>query len=106
MLSHSNFRKIGFGGYNMTFPVHIESSDGQFAASLIGEPKVRVVGQTRLQAVDALKLEIEQRIAAGELVALEIDILGITSLAGKYANDVTLRGICDDAYQNRDANRD
>lgn len=79
---------------------------GQFAASLLGEPKVRVVGRTRLQAVDALKLEIEQRIAAGELVALEIETCGVTSLASKYAEDVTLRAICDDGYQNRDVSRE
>jgi len=56
----------------MSFPVLVEDCDGQFAASLVGEPKVRVVGATRSQAIDALKAEIEQRVAQGELVSLEM----------------------------------
>ena len=87
----------------MTFPIVVEPCDGQFAASLIGEPKVRVVGRTRSQALDALKTEIEHRVAIGVLLSLEIDTIGVTDLAGKYQTDPTLRTICSDAYQNRDA---
>lgn len=87
----------------MTFPIVVEPCDGQFAASLLGEPKVRVVGRTRSQALDALKTEIEHRVAIGELLSLEIDTIGVTDLAGKYQTDPTLRTICSDAYQNRDA---
>ena len=49
----------------MTFPVWVEACDGQFAASLVGVPKMRVVGPTRSQALDALKAEIEHRVALG-----------------------------------------
>ena len=66
----------------MTFPVWVEACDGQFAASLVGVPKVRVVGQTRSQALDALKAEIEHRVALGELLSLEIEPIAVTSLAG------------------------
>ncbi len=90
----------------MTFPVLVEACDGQFTASLVGVPNVRVVGPTRSQAVDALKAVIEHRIALGELLSLEIDAIGVSSLAGKYNADPTLRTICDDAYQMRDAERD
>ncbi len=90
----------------MTFPVLVEACDGQFTASLVGAPNVRVVGPTRSQAVDALKAVIEHRIALGELLSLEIDAIGVSSLAGKYNADPTLRTICDDAYQMRDAERD
>lgn len=90
----------------MTFPVLVEAYDGQFTASLVGVPNVRVVGPTRSQAVDALKAVIEHRIALGELLSLEIDAIGVSSLAGKYNADPTLRTICDDAYQMRDAERD
>jgi len=89
----------------MTFPVLIEPSGGQFAASLPGVPNVRVVGPTRSQAIDALKVEIEHRVARGELLSLDIEAIGISSLAGKYEADPTLRAICDDAYQARDAER-
>ena len=89
----------------MTFPVLVEACDGQFTASLVGVPNVRVVGPTRSQAVEALKAVIEHRIALGELLSLEIDAIDVSSLAGKYNADPTLRAICDDAYQMRDAER-
>jgi len=89
----------------MTFPVLIEPCGGQFAASLPGVPNVRVVGPTRSQAIDALKVEIEQRVALGELLSLDIETTGISGLAGKYVADPTLRTICDDAYKARDAER-
>lgn len=54
---------------------------------------------------DALKAVIEQRIATGELLSLEVETTGISSLAGKYEADPTLRAICDEAYQLRDAER-
>jgi predicted RNase H-like HicB family nuclease len=87
----------------MTFPVVVEACDGQFAASLVGVPNVRVVGPTRSQAIDTLKEELEQRVARGELLSLDIQTIGVSSLAGKYEADPTLRTICDEAYQLRDA---
>lgn len=87
----------------MTFSVLIEAADGQFAASLVGVPNVRVVGSTHSQAIEALKAEVEQRIELGELVALEIDTAGISDLAGKYSADLTLRQICEDIYHRRGA---
>jgi predicted RNase H-like HicB family nuclease len=89
----------------MTFPVVVEACDGQFAASLVGVPSVRVVSPTRSQAIDALKAVIEQRIASGELLSLEVEMIGISSLAGKYEADPALRAICDEAYKLRDAER-
>ena len=89
----------------MTFPIVVEAYDGQFAASLVGVPNARVVSPTRSQAIDALKAVIEQRIATGELLSLEVETTGISSLAGKYEADPTLRAICDEAYQLRDAER-
>jgi predicted RNase H-like HicB family nuclease len=90
----------------MTFPVVVEACDGQFAASLVGAPRVRVVGSTRSQAIDALKVVLEQRIALGELVSLDIKTIGVSTLAGKYEADPTLRAICEEAYQLREAERD
>lgn len=90
----------------MTFPVLVEACDGQFAASLVGVPQVRVVGLTRSQAIEALKAVIEHRIALGELVSLDVETIGASSLAGKYKADPTLRAICAEAYQLRDAERD
>jgi len=89
----------------MTFPVVVEACDGQFAASLVGVPHVRVVGPTRSQAIDALKVVLEHHIALGELLSLDIEPTGISSLAGKYEADPTLRAICDEVYQLREAER-
>ncbi len=87
----------------MTFPVVVEACDGQFAASLVGVPNVRVVGPTRSLAIDALKEELEHRLARGELLSLDIKSIGVSSLVGKYEADPTLRTICDEAYQLRNA---
>jgi hypothetical protein len=87
----------------MTFPVVVEACDGQFAASLGGVPNVRVVGSTRSQAIDALREELEHRVARGELLSLDLETIGVSSLAGKYEADPTRCTICDEAYQLRDA---
>jgi hypothetical protein len=89
----------------MNFPIFVEAIDGQFAASLIGAPAVRVVKPNRAQAIAGLKAEIQQRVALGELLSLEIDAISISYLAGKYSSDPTLRQISDEAYALRDAER-
>jgi len=73
----------------MTFPGVVEACDGQYAASLVGVPNVRVVGPTRSQAIDALKEELEHRVARGELLSLDPEMIGASSLAGKYEADPT-----------------
>ena len=86
----------------MTFPIVVEANDGQFAASLVGVPNVRVIGSTRTQAIDGLKKELEHRVALGELLSLDIETIGISTLAGKYKADSTLRTICEEVYRLRD----
>ena len=86
----------------MTFNAVVGPFENQFAAALIGEPKIRAVGQTREAAVAALKSEVSQRVERGELIALDVEPLGITSLAGKYRDDPTLENICVEAYRERD----
>ncbi|MFN8490781.1 MAG: hypothetical protein U0350_24530 [Caldilineaceae bacterium] len=87
----------------MTFPVLIETNEGQVTASLVGVSKVQVVKPTRSQAIQALKEKIEQQIELGELLSLNIDSVGVSSLQGKYTDDLTLREICAEAYALRDA---
>ena len=89
----------------MSFPILVEAVDGQFAASLIGAPNVRVVKPNRAQAIAGLQAEIQQRVALGELLSLEIDAASLSNLAGKYESDRTLREIRDEAYELRDAER-
>ncbi len=85
-----------------TFTVLVETRKDRFSASLAGAPQVRVVRPTRTQAIDALKTEIEHRIVSGELLSLDIDIVSVASLAGKYSDDPTLDEICNDVYRERD----
>ena len=89
----------------MSFPIFVEAVNGQFEASLIGAPSVRVVKPNRAQAIAGLKAEIQHRVELGELLSIEIDTASISSLAGKYGSDPTLREICDEAYQLRDSER-
>ena len=90
----------------MSFAVLIEAQDDQFAASLVGAANVRVVEPTRSQAIAALRSEIQQRVEHGELISLEIETVGISSLAGRYRDDATLSEICDEAYRLREAEGD
>jgi predicted RNase H-like HicB family nuclease len=87
----------------MTFPVTVHPSNGQFEAALVGAPDVRAAAATREEALAALESAIAKRLDQGELVALEVRRRGLTSLFGKYREDPTLRGICEAAYQERDA---
>ncbi|RLC20206.1 MAG: hypothetical protein DRI57_05365 [Deltaproteobacteria bacterium] len=85
----------------MTLPVLPESENGQFVASLMGLPNVRAAEPTRSQAILSLKAKINQNAETGKLLFLEPDMPGISTLAGKYKSDPTLRDICEEAYKKR-----
>jgi hypothetical protein len=87
----------------MTFPVLVLSGNGLFTAELVGAPDVRAKASTRADALAALEAVIEQRVAKGELISLEIGRRGVSRLAGKYRDDPTLREICEEAYQQRNS---
>ena len=87
----------------MTFSALVAQHDGQFCATLVGAPEVRVVGPSRSDAIASLKAEIQKRVEHGELVSLEIEPTGVSGLAGKYADDPDLQAVCDSAYAARDA---
>jgi len=87
----------------MTFPVLVQPMNGQFAATLVGAPDVRATASTRAEALAALEAAIEQRVALGELLTVEVWRRGVSRLAGKYRDDPSLREICDEAYRQRDA---
>ena len=87
----------------MTFSVHVEAYEGRFSATLVWRAEVRVVAPTRNEAIAALKSQIAQRVAQGELFSVEVGAAGVAELAGKYANDPSIGGICSDAYRQRDA---
>jgi predicted RNase H-like HicB family nuclease len=85
------------------FPVVVEMQNGHFVASLAGVPNLFVVGATRAQAVAALRAELRRWIERGELLALDVETIGVSDLAGAFGEDPTLQEICEQAYQMRDA---
>lgn len=89
----------------MTVPVLLTPHDGSFVASLVGTPDVRGIGQTRDEAIHALKLEVLRRAQQGEIVWVDIEPPGLGHLAGSFADDATLRDLCEDIYRQRDAER-
>ena len=86
----------------MTFPVLVELNEGRFQASLVGSSNIFAIEESRSQAISSLEAKIHQRIESGDLLFLNIDNIGISSIAGKYKSDPTLRDICDNAYAQRD----
>jgi len=50
-----------------------------------------------------LKAEIQRWIERGELLALEVETIGVSDLAGLFSDDPTLREIREQAYRMRDA---
>ena len=89
----------------MTVSVLVEQNDGKFCASLVGSPESRCVRPSRAEAIAALQRELSQKFAAGELLNLEIQPLGVSGLAGLFQDDPELREICDQIYRERDAER-
>ncbi len=87
----------------MTVPVLLTPHDGSFVASLVGTPEVRGVGRTPDEAVHALKLEVFRREQQGEIIWVDIEPPGLGHVAGSFADDPTLRDLCEDIYRQRDA---
>jgi hypothetical protein len=90
----------------MTLPVLIQPTDGQFCASLVGSPELRCIRPTRAEALAALRSELARKVAADELVDLEIEPQGVAAIAGRFQDDPDLREICADIYRQRDAQQD
>lgn len=87
----------------MTVSVFIESTGGQFCASVVGSPQLRCVRPSRAEAIAALQNELAQKVAAGELVNIDLPPVGVSGLAGLFKDDPTLSEIIDDIYRERDA---
>lgn len=91
----------------MTFPVLVELENGEYAASVAGAPKLKATGRTRPEALRSLEDQVAKSIALGHLAALDVETSGgILALAGKCAHDPDLQEICDEAYRERDRDRD
>jgi hypothetical protein len=72
-------------------------------AVLVGTPEITAVGPSRDEAIAALRTDLLQRTRQGELAWIDIDPSGIAGLAGSFADDPTLRDLCEEIYRERDA---
>lgn len=89
----------------MTIVARIEERNGRYEASLIGWPEVKASAADRASAIAALRSQVRERVDRGDIIEMELDAGGIMSLAGKYADDPTLREMCEDIYRERDRER-
>jgi hypothetical protein len=91
-------------GGTMSFPIFIHQDNGQYTATLLGAPDLRVSAATRQEAIAHMQAALEQRFAAGELVFLDVPARkGVLAFAGKFKDDPTLDDIRDEIYRERDA---
>ena len=100
---HQTIRRTKF--FAMTVPILIQSTAGQFSASLLGSPEFRSLGSTKEEAIAGLQQQLAQKMMDGEIVNLEVGETGISGLAGRFADDPSLRDICEEIYRDRDADR-
>ena len=84
-------------------PVFIHQDDGQFVATLVGSPDVRVSAPTREEALAEIQTILQARVLHGDLVFVETPSQGVSAFAGKYRDDPSLSQIRDDIYLARDA---
>ena len=89
----------------MTLPILVQQTNGQFSAALVGSPDVRCVRPSRAEAIAAIRNEVAQKYATGELVDIEVPMLGISGLAGRFKDDPDLKEIVEQIYRDRDADR-
>ena len=87
----------------MTVSVFVEQTNGQFCASVAGLPHLCCVRPSRTEAIAALQDQLAQKVAAGELVNIELPRLGVAGLAGVLKDDPTLPELIDEIYRERDA---
>lgn len=69
----------------------------------MGDPSLCVAAPSREAAVEGLKGQLRERVAQGQLLSVDLDSESVWGLAGRFADDPTLRDLCAEAYAARDA---
>lgn len=90
----------------LQFPVIVLAQNGSFVARVIGAPEIEARGSSPPEALQCLKQDLQQRHRRGELHVIDVEFEGLAGLAGTYADDPTLGEIVEEAYRQRDAQRD
>lgn len=86
----------------MTVTISVQETNGQFCAGIPGSPTYQVVRATREEAIQALQTELSAKVAAGELVDIDVRPMGALGVAGIFRDDPTLQGLVNDIYRLRD----
>ena len=89
----------------MTFPILVQPDGSRFQASVLGSPTMAADGATKEEALAALRASINQRLAKGELVLLDVPHRAVTDFAGLFKDDPTLDDLVEEAYRERDAQK-
>jgi hypothetical protein len=86
-----------------TVPVLVESQNGTFTASVLGNPGVKATGPTKDAAAEALRAILWQRAAAGDLVFLPMPAVPFPPRPPLSPEDVEdMREMCAEIYRERD----
>ncbi len=89
----------------MTFPILVQPHDGRFQASVLGSTAMTADGATKEEALAALRANINERFAKGELVLFDVPYRAVTDFAGLFKDDPTLDDLVKEAYRERDAQK-
>ncbi len=85
----------------MALSVRVEQVNGHYSASLLGDAAVQVDGPSRESALALLRDEVSRRMAAGELVNLNVPNVGI-DFVGILKDDPTLEDLREEIARQRD----
>lgn len=89
----------------MMISIRVIPTNGQYTATVVGDPELQATRPTRESAVSALHQDIQNMANRGELLTCDIEPQGLMALFGKYRDDPTLKEICRQAYAARDAEK-
>ena len=76
----------------MQYQIFVRNHEEHFVASVVGIPNLVVEGQTEAEAINNAKSALEEQLATGKLVTIEIppkNNLASMKYAGVFENDAT-----------------
>lgn len=86
----------------MTIPVWVEQSNGTFTAKVVDRSEMQANGTSHDDAMLALRNVLRPRLASGELEALDLEVVGVSGLAGRCQDDPSILEIAEEAYRLRE----
>lgn len=90
----------------MQLPVRVEQTNGEFTAYVLGSPDWHAKHATAEGAVVALRLVVAEKVERHEIATIDVPADGWVAAFGKFRDDPTILEICEEAYRERDRERD